>query len=59
MKAHLADLGISLDEKKAILGQWLEYDPKKEVFTGHNASEANKFLRRAEYRKPYVVPDKV
>lgn len=59
MKAHLADLGIRIDENKAILGQWVEYDPKKEIFTGDNATEANKLLRRAAYRKPYVVTDKV
>ncbi|HPA19234.1 MAG TPA: Gfo/Idh/MocA family oxidoreductase [Verrucomicrobiae bacterium] len=59
MKAHLSDLGIRLDESKAVLGQWLEFDAKKEVFTGDSAPEANKLLRRAEYRKPYVVPDKV
>lgn len=59
MKSHLADLEIDLDEKKAVLGQWVQFDAKKEVFTGQNADAANKHLRRAEYRKPYVVPDKV
>ncbi len=58
MKSHLADLGINIDEKKAILGQWVQYDAKREVFTGENAAAANKHLSR-EYRKPYVVPDKV
>lgn len=58
MKSHLAALEIDLDESKAVLGQWLQFDPKKEVFTGANAAAANKHLSR-EYRKPYVVPDKV
>lgn len=58
MKSHLADLGITLDEKHAVLGQCVAYDAKKEVFTGPNAAAANKLLSR-EYRKPFVVPEKV
>jgi predicted dehydrogenase len=38
-------------------GQKLLVDPKTESFT--NSSEGNRLLKRAEYRKPWVVPDQV
>lgn len=38
------------------LGRELHFDPEKETFTGDE--EANRLLTR-EYRKPFVVPDRV
>jgi predicted dehydrogenase len=49
---------IGLDPEKATLwvGPKLQFDPDKEKFV--NNSAANKMLTR-EYRKPFVVPEKV
>ena len=38
------------------VGRGLRFDPARMQFQGY--TEANKLLTR-EYRKPYVVPDKV
>ena len=47
--AHLGNISYRLDRQ-------LKFDPKQEQFTGD--SEANAMLKR-NYRKPYVVPEKV
>lgn len=47
---HLANIAYRVGNKK------LEFDPKTESFS--NCDEANKYLKR-EYRKPWVIPDKV
>lgn len=47
--AHMANISFKL-------GRSLNFDPKTERFV--NDAEANKYLTR-EYRKPYVLPDKV
>jgi hypothetical protein len=39
------------------LGRSLEFDPVKMKFI--NAPDADAMLTRPEYRKPFVVPDKV
>jgi len=54
VKANEADLA----KTPAVLGPWLAFDSDKEQFTGSLADEANKLVTR-EFRKPYVVPDKV
>ena len=46
---HLANISYRL-------GRSLDFDPQKMRFT--NDKQANRMLRR-EYRKPYVVPEKV
>jgi len=56
MQEHLAANGVDLKEKKATLGMFLKMDPKNETFT--NNKRANALLTR-EYRKPFVVPEKV
>jgi predicted dehydrogenase len=53
---HLAENGINLNEATYRLGPKLVLDPEKESFVG--SAEANALLTR-EYRKPFVVPDKV
>ncbi|MGI8967311.1 MAG: Gfo/Idh/MocA family oxidoreductase [Limisphaerales bacterium] len=56
MATHLEANGVDLTKTKATLGTFLEMDTKAEKFT--NNSAANKLLTR-EYRKPFVVPEKV
>jgi predicted dehydrogenase len=45
---HLGNISARLGNKT------LNWDPKKEVFTGENSKEANK-LREFNYRKPWVL----
>ncbi|PYM15783.1 MAG: dehydrogenase [Verrucomicrobia bacterium] len=56
MAEHLAANDVDLTKTKATLGAVLKMDPKQEQFIGN--AEANKLLTR-EYRKPFVVPEKV
>src|SRR3989475_7260048 len=56
MAEHLAANGVDLTKTKATLGVGLKMDPRKEQFLGN--AEANKLLTR-DYRKPFVVPEKV
>ncbi len=56
MEQHLAANNVDLRKTPAMLGVVLKMDPKKEIFIGN--SMANKLLTR-EYRKPFVVPNKV
>ena len=56
MEAHLAANDVDLKRATLTLGPVLEMNPKTERFTNNEA--ANKLVTR-EYRKPYVVPEKV
>jgi len=56
MEEHLAANKVDLKKTPATLGAALTMDPKTETFS--NNPEANKLLTR-EYRKPFVVPEKV
>ena len=56
MDEHLAVNNVDLKKSPAALGVVLNMDPKSERFT--NSSAANQMLTR-EYRKSYVVPEKV
>jgi predicted dehydrogenase len=56
MADHLAKNGVDCNVNKVTLGAFLKMDPKTETFIGN--SKANEFLTR-EYRKPFVVPEKV
>jgi predicted dehydrogenase len=53
---HLLANGI--DPGSIVASPALTIDPEKERFTGEFAAEANKLVSR-EYRKPFVVPEKV
>jgi len=47
---------------KPTVGPWLTFDPRREVFTGPFARQANilrKGTANGTYRAPFVVPDKV
>ena len=56
---HLKANEVALTHKNLKASAFLEIDPEKETFVGPSATpEALKLLTR-EYRKPYVVPDKV
>jgi len=56
MEEHLKTNKVPLDSTSYHLGRKLMIDPKTESFV--NDAEANAYLTR-EYRKPFVVPEKV
>ncbi len=56
VEEHLAANDVDFTKTPARLGVLLEMDPKTERFADNN--EANQLLTR-EYRKPFVVPEKV
>jgi hypothetical protein len=56
MEHHLDANKVDLHKTPATLGAVLNMDPKSEEFLGNH--EANRLLKR-EYRKPFVVPQKV
>ena len=56
MQEHLAANDVDITSNKATLGVPLKMDPWAEKFFGNPA--ANALLTR-EYRKPYVVPERV
>jgi predicted dehydrogenase len=55
-KEHLAANGINLAADLAVVGPWLQMDPKTERFVNNDA--ANELLTR-NYRAPFVVPEQV
>jgi hypothetical protein len=55
-RAHLTANDVDLE--KIACGPMLTMDPARERFTGEMSEAANRLLAR-EYRKPFVVPDKV
>ena len=56
MAAHLEANAVDITKDKLALGVVLKMDPKTEKFRGNG--KANALLTR-NYRKPYVVPEKV
>ena len=56
MADHLKDHGIKFDGKNLFVGRKLDFDGKSERFV--NDKEADAMVTR-NYRKPFVVPDKV
>ncbi len=56
MCEHLEANAVDIEKTPLTLGEHLKMNPKTERFT--NNSKANKLLTR-EYRKPFVVPEKV
>ena len=52
---YLKENGVDLGADPAVLGPWVNYDAKNELFAGEFAKQAEK-LSRGEYRAPYVVP---
>ena len=55
MKAHLAANGVDIGATPAVLGPWLEMDPRREKIDGNGPANA---MLRGEYREPYVVPER-
>jgi hypothetical protein len=53
---HLQTNLVDLNKTKAILGEFLTFNPDSESFNGN--MEANKLLKR-ECRAPFVIPEKV
>jgi predicted dehydrogenase len=58
LQENLTGVGVKLEETAYQLGRVLSIDPKMEQFIGDGADKANAMLTR-QYRKPYVVPEKV
>jgi len=60
LESILTQLNGTVDFKKKpfILGPKLTYDNRQEKFVGSNADMANQYTVK-NYRKPFVVPDKV
>jgi hypothetical protein len=52
-KTHLEANEIDLKKTPPTLGQHLQFNPKKELFTGPYSKKANK-LTKPKYRKPYT-----
>jgi predicted dehydrogenase len=55
---HLDANKVDLKKHPATLGPFLRMDPKQERFVGAFSDRANQ-LRTRDYRKPYIVPEKV
>jgi len=55
---HLAANNINLKNTPATLGPWLKMDTQKEQFVGEFSDQANQLIKR-DYRKPFVIPDRV
>jgi hypothetical protein len=58
LQQNIQGVGVKLEETTYKLGRTLRFDPKSERFVGDGAKQANS-LRTRNYRKPYVVPEKV
>ena len=57
-QCHLTANGVKLKQTPAVLGPWLKMNSRKEKFFGKFSNRANKLLTR-DYRKPFIVPEKV
>jgi hypothetical protein len=49
---------VDVQKTPRILGPWLQMSSRNERFVGDFSDQANKYLKR-NYRKPFVVPDRV
>jgi predicted dehydrogenase len=58
LQENLTGVGVKLDKQTYQLGRTLTVDRDAERFVGEGAKEANQLLTR-EYRKPFVMPEKV
>ena len=59
IQQHLAANEVNLEHTPVIRGPWLSWDQRKGRFVGDfPACWANEMLRR-QYRKPFVIPEKV
>jgi predicted dehydrogenase len=56
MEEHLAANNVELKKTPATVGAVLTMDPQKERFVGNSAADR---MLTQEYRKPFVVPEKV
>ena len=60
LQEHLAANGVDFAKSRFVVGPWLELDRQSERFVGEGETvrRANE-LARGQYRKPFVVPEKV
>jgi predicted dehydrogenase len=56
LRTHIVLNQVDLSQNPLVFGPWLALDNSSEQFVGDSAAEANRFLRREEYRKPFVIP---
>ena len=59
---HLFNNWIDIKKDQAVLGPWLEFDPKKEKFISDDEYGISRWandLLKDEYREPFVVPEKI
>ena len=59
---HLFNNWIDIKEDQAILGPWLDFDPKKEKFISDDEYGISRWandLLKDKYREPFVVPEKI
>lgn len=59
LETHLAANEVDLKKTPAVLGPWLKWDFRKEKFVGDFPARWANELSRRDYRKPFVVPEKV
>ena len=57
-QCHLTANGVNLKQTPAVLGPWLMMNSRKENFFGNFSKRANIILAR-DYRKPFIIPEKV
>ena len=56
MIEHLGKNGVEVKKDELTLGEFLKFDPKTEKFVKNEKADA---MLKRDYRKPYVVPEKV
>ncbi len=54
-RENLRENGVNFSDTPAVLGPWVSYDAKREMFVGEFADQAHRLSRR-EDRAPFVVP---
>jgi len=54
-REYLRENEVNLDTTPAVLGPWVTFDPKRDLFVHDHAKQANALSQR-EYRQPFVVP---
>jgi predicted dehydrogenase len=59
VQAHLAANEVDLEKMPAVLGPWLKMDSEKERFVGDFPTRWANELLKHDYRKPFIVPERV
>ena len=59
LRKHLDFNRVNRNDTSVVLGPWLRLDPRTGKFVGETATDRANGLLTREYRKPFVVPEKV